>query len=53
MSKIKQVFLAYIAYPSPWYVYVAAIGWTAWVLFMLGYICYTFIYPTLMAAPVK
>jgi hypothetical protein len=40
MSKIKQFFLAYIAYPSPWYVYVAAIGWTAWVIFMVGYIIY-------------
>jgi hypothetical protein len=40
MSKIKQAFLAYIAYPSPWYVYAAAIGWTAWVIFMIGYIVF-------------
>jgi hypothetical protein len=38
MSKINKAFLAYIAYPSPWYVYLSAIGWTAWVIFMVGYI---------------
>jgi hypothetical protein len=37
----KKAFLAYIAYPSPWYVYVAAVGWTAWVIFMAGYIIAT------------
>jgi hypothetical protein len=40
-SAIKKGFLAYIAYPSEWYVYVAAIGWTAWVIFMVGYIIYS------------
>ncbi len=45
MNAIKKAFLAYIAYPSNWYVYVAAIGWTAWVIFMVGYIIYTAIAP--------
>jgi hypothetical protein len=47
MDAIKKAFLAYIAYPSPWYVYVSAIGWTAWVIFMVGYI----IYSSITAAP--
>jgi hypothetical protein len=38
MEKIKKAFLAYIGYPSNWNVYVAAIGWTAWTIFMVGYI---------------
>ncbi|MGA2796459.1 MAG: hypothetical protein ABSE63_02655 [Thermoguttaceae bacterium] len=47
MNVIKKAFLAYIAYPSNWYVYVSAIGWTAWVIFMVGYI----IYSTITATP--
>jgi hypothetical protein len=38
---LKKAFLEYIAYPSPWYVYVSAVGWTAWVIFMVGYIIFT------------
>ncbi len=46
---LKKAFLDYIGYPSNWYVYVSAIGWTAWVIFMVGYIICT----NLPAAPVK
>jgi len=37
----KKAFFDYIGYPSNWYVYVSAIGWTAWVIFMVGYIIYS------------